>query len=88
MSRGVGQRFSAGTRRQAVQILQDLIAAGVSDTAAIEQVAERFQNSLLRALVERAVVGVPEPVFRDGIRVGTVRRRSPELRALLDRLLS
>ena len=43
MSRGVGQRFPAVTRRQAVLILQDLIAAGVSDTAAIEQVAGRFQ---------------------------------------------
>ena len=42
MSRGVGQSFSAGTRRQAVQILQDLIAAGVSDADAVEQVAERY----------------------------------------------
>ena len=69
MARANGQRLPVSTRRQAVQTLQGLLAAGVSDTEAREQIAERYDVSprTSREWLAQAYAGLAEvpkvPVF-------------------------
>ena len=63
MARATGQRLPASTRRQAVATLQGLIAAGVSDTEAREQIAERYDVSerTFASHIVELVVARPAP---------------------------
>ena len=67
MARATGQRLPASTRRQAVATLQGLIAAGVSDTEAREQIAERYNVSerTSRLWLNRAYAGLARGVEQD-----------------------
>ena len=78
MARPNGHRFPASTRRQAVQTLQGLLAAGVSDAESREQIAERYNVSprTARDWLAQAYEGLSEEADDDrGKLLGLALRR-------------